>query len=543
VINQRQARDEDGVRGMGAMLIAGIALTGALFVANLLLGDVNQDEGWYLYAARLVSQGRLPYVDFASTQGPVMPFVYAAAMPLVDRWGVAGGRVFTALLGLLATAGSVVLSARLTPRPWRTAAAALALAFAGVNVYQTYFLAVVKTYALTAALLTGGYLLLSSARGRGGAARAFAAGALMALAAGTRLSAAFALPAPFLWLAWQARRRDAGAGGGVDLRWLAFGGGAALTAAAVFGPFAFTAPRALWFALVEYHTGREVGGVAARLAYKAGFVSRCVAAYGAAAAAAAAAALYAWLQPGGRKNGGPATGAEPGFEGAVWGSVGLVTVIHALAPFPYDDYQVFVYPLLAAALAARVVRLAAAGGGRRVQWAVGAAGAACVLAAGASPMAWQWAIGERDRIWWPLREQSPLARLQEAGRWVREAADERGGGGLLTQDTYLAVEAGLAVPEGMELGPFCYFPDWTDEKARACHVLNRKLMAQALAQSDAPVAAFSGYGLAIRCPEVTALPPEEQAALWAAVRQRYTEAREVDHFGQASTKLVILTPK
>ncbi len=63
----------------------------------ILAGDLNQDEGWYLYAGRLTYEGLHPFRDFASTQGPVMAYVYALAYPLTRILGVAGGRVFTAV--------------------------------------------------------------------------------------------------------------------------------------------------------------------------------------------------------------------------------------------------------------------------------------------------------------------------------------------------------------------------------------------------------------------------------------------------------------
>ena len=83
--------------GIGVLALALYVALGAL---NLKWGDLNQDEGWYLYGARLVKEGRVPYRDFAFTQGPVMPYVYAHAQSWVDRWGVAGGRLVTGLLGL-----------------------------------------------------------------------------------------------------------------------------------------------------------------------------------------------------------------------------------------------------------------------------------------------------------------------------------------------------------------------------------------------------------------------------------------------------------
>ena len=89
----------------------------------------------------------------------------------------------------------------------------------------------------------------------------------------------------------------------------------------------------------------------------------------------------------------------------------------------------------------------------------------------------------------------------------------------------------------MELGPFCYFPDWSREKATRIHVLNRDMMAELLAICDAPVAAFSGYGLAIRAPEIRALSRDEQQEVWTIVDARYGLDREIEPFGQAETTL------
>lgn len=60
-----------------------IVATVVLASANIWFGELNQDEGWYLYSGRMVAEGQLPFIDFASTQGPVMAFVYAVAWPLV----------------------------------------------------------------------------------------------------------------------------------------------------------------------------------------------------------------------------------------------------------------------------------------------------------------------------------------------------------------------------------------------------------------------------------------------------------------------------
>ncbi|NTV53678.1 MAG: hypothetical protein HGA76_11805, partial [Candidatus Firestonebacteria bacterium] len=69
----------------------------------------------------------------------------------------------------------------------------------------------------------------------------------------------------------------------------------------------------------------------------------------------------------------------------------------------------------------------------------------CGLYAFSSPLAQSWFVAGRDRIWWRLREESPVAQLRDTAKWVRALNTPEGGTHLLTQDTYLAVEAGLTV--------------------------------------------------------------------------------------------------
>ena len=94
-------------------LAAAVVIALLLGLAKLLLGDLNQDEGWYLYAAREVSEGRLPYRDYAFTQGPMMPLVYSVSAPVIRDHGVAGGRVVTWLLGIIALVLATATARRL----------------------------------------------------------------------------------------------------------------------------------------------------------------------------------------------------------------------------------------------------------------------------------------------------------------------------------------------------------------------------------------------------------------------------------------------
>src|SRR5688500_14780337 len=56
------------------LLAAGVALF-ALALWFVLHGVLNADEGFYLAASNLVSQGYQPYHDFGYTQAPLFPYV------------------------------------------------------------------------------------------------------------------------------------------------------------------------------------------------------------------------------------------------------------------------------------------------------------------------------------------------------------------------------------------------------------------------------------------------------------------------------------
>jgi hypothetical protein len=96
-----------------------------LAFAAVWLGGLNQDEGWYLYAAQLVSDGHMPYRDFFYTQGPVLPLVYSAFAWVWRAGGLLGARVLTLAIGAAGILFAAALAQRLVSGRARAAAALL----------------------------------------------------------------------------------------------------------------------------------------------------------------------------------------------------------------------------------------------------------------------------------------------------------------------------------------------------------------------------------------------------------------------------------
>ena len=227
------------------------------------------------------------------------------------------------------------------------------------------------------------------------------------------------------------------------------------------------------------------------------------------------------------------------FAGRGWAWLWLVGfasvfLLQLFSPFPYDDYQVPVMGLLAAALAAWTMRSALGSVARGMLclfWVV-----VTLASTFGSPLPQEWLLARQDRFWAVRKPMPDLALLQKVGREVRALS---AGDTLLTQDAYLAVEVGMRVPEGLEMGPFGYFPDLPDEDAAKFKVLNKRMLLALIERAPCDVAAISGYGFAIRAPVMDRVPEDDAQILWSALTRNYDRVEEVADFGQHNTTLQI----
>lgn len=142
---------------------------------------VAGDEGFYVLAAKLVSQGKSLYTDFFYPQMPLIPWVYGAWMKLFGTtWDSA--RLLSAIL--TSALGATLFSFLLRyGRAW---------AWLGVLLFATNTLVfawdtTVKTFTLSTLLLFGSYYLLEPGTKLNGSLRFLLAGFLFGLSVETRL--------------------------------------------------------------------------------------------------------------------------------------------------------------------------------------------------------------------------------------------------------------------------------------------------------------------------------------------------------------------
>lgn len=448
--------------------------------AAVWLGALNQDEGWYLYAANLVREGELPYRDFFFTQGPVLPYVYSVFADIWRTWGLLGARVFNLALGVIGIVFAAALAYRLAAADRKKESALITFFLLATNLYHLYYLAIPKTYALAGLFVVVGFYLLTFE----GAVFAFIAGASLAFAAGTRISLGIILPIVALALMF---RRG---------KYVPFIGGGALALAIVYGPFFFDSQSLVGLlAAQSYHGAREGSDIV----WTVGSLSRLVRWY---------LPIFVMIGLG-------------GFRSAKLIAAAFLAVflVQMAAPFPYEDYQVPVMALLAVFAAVNCKA------SRAPLLAMGLSFAASF----GSPLLQEWMTNGQDRFWSLKKPQPELAQLREVARQI-EAIDPKGTT-LLTQDLYLAIETNRKVPKGLEMGPFAMLSDneW-------CALLMS-------AHKTCAVAALSGYTFAIEPPSCRERPLETQLEYWWLLEQNYEKAFKVEAFGQNATTLVVLKRK
>lgn len=514
----------------GVWIAAALAVAAAfcLYGFSVWFGALNQDEGWYLYASRMVANGSFPYRDFFFTQGPVLPTVYGSLHGLWGKAGVLGGRVLTAGLGILGALEAGILASRLVRRECRCTAGVVAFALTACNLYHVYFTTIPKTYSLGAFLILAGFLALTwcgenSVRS---ACCALLGGFLVSLAAGTRISLILILPVIAFLLLFQRRR----AGG---MSWFWFGIGGTIGIALVYGlPLLFAKEEFIW--CQTFHLSR--GG--RNLMLMAGSLSRIVRGY--AALVILSLAVLLWNASKGKGDGRETEDATLSCEKAFWRwgcllAAGVVFAFQLCSPHPYDDYQVPVMGLFCVSSAAWLAEVDETRAKRSLVCL--SAVATVLLVSFGSPLLQDWFVIRQDRFWTVMRKQSDLSLLRKTGREIAALSGAKGE--LLTQDAYLAVETGLSLPRGLEMGPFSYFPELNRDEAASNHVVNTEMLLSLLKSSSATVCAFSGYSWAIRSPVTDPVPDDERQVFLNAIRERYELVQTVHDFGQNQTTLQI----
>lgn len=492
-----------------ANVLVGLLAVGAFFVlgvAAVWLGGLNQDEGWYLYAANLVAEGQIPYRDFSYTQGPMLPFVYSVFVGVWNAWGLLGARIFTLTIGAIGIIFAAALAYRLAPEGKKGVAAWTTFILLGCNLYHLYYIAIPKTYALAGLFVILGFWLFYVARTSSHIPFLLMvmSGLSLAFASGTRISLGILLAVVGLSLLFERKWKLL----------VGFCVGGFLGLALVYLPFLCDASaREGLIAAQKYHAAR--GGF--DLVWTVGSFSRLVRWY-LPVFVLLGVGIFQYLNKSTHSS-----SLIPRSSSLIplFLSFFSVFIVQMLAPFPYEDYQVPIMSLLA--IFATVIFL--------IPHSSSLIPLLLVFATSfGSPLLEKWMTNGQDRFWSLKKEKCELKQLRDVAKRIKQLDPH--GTTLLTQDLYLAIETNRKVPKGLEMGPFAILSDaeW-------------RTLLTATAPNDCRVAALSGYTFAVEPPVCKERSLDTQMEYWSLLKRNYELVEREEFFGQNATSLLILKRK
>jgi 4-amino-4-deoxy-L-arabinose transferase-like glycosyltransferase len=479
---------EDGAREAGA-----VSIGGALFAVLLALqavaligvgvyfvrqGEANLDEGWYLYAARLVYNGEVPYRDFAFFQPPAVPYIYGLFQQLFGP-GIEAGRYTS----LLFSAGTVLLGARLSSERGGRLGVAVFMFGILLTPIVLWSFTTTRSEPLNAFFaMTAAFLLLRE-RPSGWAS----AGAIVAalLAAATRITAAAFAVVVIAWVIQRHRRHPLQLGLVLVPGLVVFALFVVLLVAVGWD--------AAWFNIITSQAERHEQ-LAAEPSWSAADYLRIrssdivelnrwfgfVPLLSFAALAVLAAVLYSERRQG-----------RVSPEVALAGGLALLAVaLYAPNLLPravLPGYFVPAFPLLLVLLAwaaGRAQRTISSPEARRV--ALGVLAGMLVL----QGLTFSGQFAEYTDA-----SGEDLEDLRTVAAFLQEHVPP--GGVIVTMDVYIAVEADRDLPRGWEMSIFSYFPRRPDSDAGRYHILTTTEITRVLTDGSAGAVLLSDRALGV----------------------------------------------
>ena len=252
-----------------ALLAASLLLLALHYLVLARTRLIDGDEAYFLYAARMVAAGHVPYRDFFFPQMPLTAYFWAPLAALLDSPLWVSGRVLAAAV---AWSGAVAFALCLVRRVGGGWALLPAFLFYLLGDIGMDWSVTVKTMPLANALILFGWCLAAPVfrpAARPGALLAlFLSGLLMGAALLTRLTILPALLAVALGLAWPSRSTLPGALRPA-LRLLVWSAGAALALSFAFILWRMS-PENFIFGNWGYHQLDQPASLAARILFNAG---------------------------------------------------------------------------------------------------------------------------------------------------------------------------------------------------------------------------------------------------------------------------------
>jgi hypothetical protein len=486
-----------------------------LSLIHVFMGRSFLDSGFYLYAAKLVYQGQVPYRDFFFVQPPVYPYVYGLPLKIFGP-SILAGRLTSLVLGLL----TLCLAVRLARKIGGRKAGFITAGLLGFNAFLAYNFSVAKLYALTGLLLTAAMLLFHRylEKGRGIVLPSL----LLALTTGTRIALLPLAALLFLLILLHERKLNRTVWSAV----IAYGAGTA----AIYLPFVFLSSLdVLFYHLAGIHAGADAAGpYHFGLANKILVMSKLVRDNFFFCFLFTASFFFSASHLRKTRS---ATRSTSNFFFYWLPAVAFVFfIVHFATNWFTTDYLTIIFPLAAVIAGCRLSRFEILS--YRFFSPLGYLFlAGCLLGA--------FAYGKKDIMFHEGRYVSPY--FPELARFVR--ANVPPGERIAPLNPLIAIETQRDVVHGFEGMPATYTPDWDDHKCRLFNSLNDNRLAEIFRNREAAAVIVDAGMFGISFPRFMPVSADKRQRIMRTLEAYYRPAAAFPPFAEGGSRVRVYLPK
>jgi len=414
-------------------------------------GQLNYDEGRFIYASNQVYEGKLPYIDFLFGQPPLLPYIYGIPQLLFGS-SMYVGRFTSLFFGIL----TLVITAKVTERFGGKIAAVAALGTICFNPYIIYLLTYSKSYVLMAFFMVLSVYFLFNNSNLRSPTRSVLSVLFMSMAVGVRASALPALLFLISYIIYTERR---------NLRTVFANLGAAAAALGVmFIPFLVINKDVVLFTLLPFEARTRFSGYAWGVNNAVFTFFNVLNLYFIVSALMFVVGIILLLY---RQR-------YPNHLKFLYILACIVFAFHFAAIETIPEYQVVIVPLAAIIAGFGFSELYSNAKDIFIKYNLLLLTTTVILliliAHGT-----QWVDMSGNKL--------PIEEIDEMADHIRNNTPKDGK--ILAFSIYLAVEADRKLLPGFSDAYYTYWPDWSTEKAREYNVVNKDILQQYVISQNA----------------------------------------------------------
>ncbi len=474
----------------------------------VLRGRIFLDAGFYLHAARSVTEGLIPYRDFFFVQGPVYPYIYGWFLAPFGH-SVVSARFLSLIFAML----TLELVRRLARHWGGDAGGWLAVFCLTAASPHMYYFTAVKLYALTGCLITAVFVILA-ARHIPPGFRYSGAAVLTIAAAATRLTLVPAVPIILVYILWDSKR-STGKIAWLSLVWTAIAG------LALSVPFLMVAGDSVLYYLLKIHTSAEAGqfifgfGKQIRVLIKLALIYLPVT-----LTLGVSAILYLKFRHRLKCD---------GLALCTVLAILAVTAAHLKANWFSPGYQSILMPLTAA--------LAGGLAGPSVFRSL-SRNRLFLLALLVLLFLPGFFAGGKNI--WPGDSVTVPEYLDSVGEYLRDIVPENGT--IAGCNALFAIEADRPVAPPFGGAPFTFTPNWDDERCARYNGINTAMFIRALDKKTYAALIFQDDSFTMGSPGFFPVPESEQTKIFEAINRNYKTVITFPNIGNGEIDMNIYLP-